>query len=226
MASDNSQDKQSSPLSQLFGLFTGIPIGNLLSIGLELGPKLFGGHRLEGMYEVLEYESTLELKDTKGKCACFRKREKVRYLQDNIIAYQDQAWGDGEILLGYRCTPGAAVDFHRPAHKTYVLISLREVKNRGDVDEFNIQWEIHNGFRRSQESWETEVSHPTGRVKVRVVFPKSRPPLRATLIEDTRHRTQILNEDAQLKLPDGRWQLTWENDQPRLHERYILKWDW
>jgi len=30
----------------------------------------------------------------------------VRYLQDNVIAYRDQAWGDGEILVDYRCTPG------------------------------------------------------------------------------------------------------------------------
>ena len=59
-----------------------------------------------GMYEVLEYESTLELLDAKGQRATFHKREKVRYLQDNVIAYQDQAWGDGEILLQYRCTPG------------------------------------------------------------------------------------------------------------------------
>jgi len=28
--------------------------------------------------------------------ATFKKREKVRYLQDNVVAYQDQAWGDGE----------------------------------------------------------------------------------------------------------------------------------
>ena len=55
------------------------------------------------MYDVLEYESTLELKDRGGKRATFQKREKVRYRQDNIIAYQNQAWGDGEVLLNYRC---------------------------------------------------------------------------------------------------------------------------
>ncbi len=42
---------------------------------------------------MLEYESTLELLDRKGEKAIFKKRQKVRYLQDNIIAYQDQAWG-------------------------------------------------------------------------------------------------------------------------------------
>jgi hypothetical protein len=43
------------------------------------------------MYEVLEYESTPEPKDRGGKRASFKKREKVRYRQNSIIAYQDQA---------------------------------------------------------------------------------------------------------------------------------------
>ena len=37
----------------------------------------------------------------------------MRYLQDNIIAYHDQTWDDGDILLDYRCTPGTAVDRYR-----------------------------------------------------------------------------------------------------------------
>jgi hypothetical protein len=60
------------------------------------------GRSYRGLYEVLEYISTLELKDREGKNATFEKREKVRYLQTNVIAYQGQACGDGEILLNYR----------------------------------------------------------------------------------------------------------------------------
>jgi hypothetical protein len=52
-----------------------------------------------GLYEVLEYESTLELKDRGGERATLKKREKVRYLQDNIIAYHDRAWADFGHLL-------------------------------------------------------------------------------------------------------------------------------
>ena len=178
------------------------------------------------MYEVLEYESTLELKDARGKRATFKKREKVRYLQDNIIAYQDQAWGDGQILIDYRCSPGVAVDFHRPSRQTYILIALRDVKQHGDTDEINIQWGIKNGFLRDQEAWETQVSHPTQRLKVQVIFPKSRPPVQVVIIEDTSRRSQILEENAQRKLPDGRWIVVWETYKPRLNERYILKWEW
>jgi hypothetical protein len=192
----------------------------------KVASKLFQGQSVEGMYEVLEYESTLELKDIKGKRAFFRKREKVRYLQDNIIAYQDQAWGDGDILLNYRCTPGTPVDKYRPGRKTYILVSLREVKNQGDVDEFNIQWEIANGFSRTKERWETEVRHRMRLLKIQVIFPKDRPPINVSLVEDTSNRVHIFDKAHKARLPDGRWLISWEMHRPRLHETYILKWEW
>ena len=180
----------------------------------------------EGMYEVLEYETTLELHDPKGKKATLKKREKVRYLQDNIIAYQDQAWGDGEILIDYRCTPGKPVDRYQPGKKTLILISRREVKHRGDVDTYNIEWGIRKGFTRTKELWETEIKHRTKQLKIQVIFPKIRPPLQVSLIEGLRQRTRILNGDQLKKLPDGRWLVTWETYRPRLYECYILRWEW
>jgi len=107
----------------------------------------------KGLYEVLDYEATLELKDKRGKRACVRKYEKVRYLQNNIVTFQDQAWGDGKILINYRCSPGFPVDTYRSGYINYILISLREVKNRGDVDEFHIDWGIHQGFLRPTGFW-------------------------------------------------------------------------
>ena len=71
---------------------------------------------------MLKYESTLEFLDPEGTKVIFRKREMVRYLQDNIIAYQDQAWGDGQILVNYYCTPGTRVDSYRLGYKWYKLI--------------------------------------------------------------------------------------------------------
>jgi len=47
----------------------------------------------KGMYEVLDFQTKLTIHDPKGKNATLTKYEKVRFLQDNIIAYQDQAWG-------------------------------------------------------------------------------------------------------------------------------------
>lgn len=178
-----------------------------------------------GIYEVLEYESTLELKDREGKDAAFNKRESVCYLQDSIIAYQDQAWGDGEILLDYHCSPGTPVDQYRSGHKTYILVSRREVKNKGDIDEFNIEWGIHRGFLRRTGYWETHVTHHTRHLKVSVIFPKSRPPRLAKLIESNRQRNYTLAKSTKVLL-DGRWLVTWETYRPRLYEKYVLQWEW
>jgi len=73
---------------------------------LQRIPKIIKDIKLwfasKGMFEVLDYETILEIKDRNGRKARVTKNQKVRYLQDNIIAYQDQAWGDGEILKNYQ----------------------------------------------------------------------------------------------------------------------------
>jgi len=117
------------------------------------------------------------------------------------------------------------VDRYRLGHKTHILVSWREVKNRGDVDEFNIEWGIRQGFLRPTGQWETHVKHPTKHLKVSVVFPKSRPPLSVVLIENDRQRSHNLSEQIR-RLPGDRWQVCWETRKPRLHETYILQWEW
>jgi len=213
-------------LSNLLGLVLKARWVEVVAGLWALGRKIARGYAEEGLYEVLEYDGTLELLDKRGERARIRKREKVRFVQSQTMAYQDQAWGDGEILLDYRCTPGVPVDRYRPAHKTFILISLREVKRRGDIEEFNIEWGMRGGFLRASELWETEVSHRTRSLKIQLVFPRSRPPLRVMLLEGGSQRSQVLPDTAQVRLPDGRWLVSWKSDRPRLHERYILKWDW
>ncbi len=183
-------------------------------------------HRTDGMYEVLEYESLLELKDEHGRFAQFTKHEKVKYLQNNIIAYQDHAWGDGEILQDYKCTPGLVVDKYRPGQKTFLLISLRRVKKRGDVDDFNMEWGIRNGFVRKHELWETEVRHRTRRMEMKIIFPKHRPPRRVWVEEALQGKQFRLDASRLVTLPNGRFQLTWQTSKPQLNERYQIHWEW
>ncbi len=211
---------------KLLASFLGLPWLDMIAQAWQLVRKLSRGLADEGMYEVLEYESCLELKDRKGHKDQFTKREKVRYLQNNIIAYQDHAWGDGKILQNYQCTPGVVVDQYRPGQKTFLLISLREVKEHGDVDEFHIDWEIEKGFTRNHELWETDVRHRTQYMKVQVIFPKARPPRRVWLEEVLSRRKWNLVDDMKIELPDGRFQITWQTNQPRLNERYQLHWEW
>jgi hypothetical protein len=179
-----------------------------------------------GLYDVLEYEITIEILDQKGKKATVHKRQRVRYLQDNIIAYQDQAWGDGDILKNYRCSPGKPVDQYRSGHKTHTLISLREEKNKGDEDEYLIQWEWKEGFLSNTGYWATKINHRTKYVIVNIVFPKFRPPTRWWISTSNYKQFSLLSSDTLTRLPDGRWTITWEKKNPKLFGNYLLKWEW
>jgi len=225
MADEKRNDDQSL-FDKLIAVLSVLPWPEALGDLWKIMRNMMQGWSYRGMYEVLDYESTLELKDRGGKRATFKKRERVRYLQDNVIAYQDQAWGDGKVLVNYCCTPGTPVDRYRSGYKTYVLISRREVKTKGEVDEFNIEWGVRQGFLKRTGHWETDVTHRTRHLKMNVIFPKSRPPRCATLVEGNRQRSHNLGKGAQMLLPDGRWLVTWETRKARLYENYILQWEW
>jgi hypothetical protein len=207
-------------------LLLDIPWIDVMAQVWKLTRHLWQGLADEGIYEVLEYESTLELQDKKGQIASFWKRELVRYRQNNIIAYQDHAWGDGNILSDYHCSPGIVVDRYRPGNKTFLLISLRETKQRGDVDEFNISWKLNESFVREHELWETEVRHKTKQLNVKIIFPAARPPRRAWIEEQLQRRKKLLGPETIRHLHNGRWQLSWRSEKPRLNERYQLHWEW
>ncbi|MEZ4710671.1 MAG: hypothetical protein R3A44_25970 [Caldilineaceae bacterium] len=91
--------------------------------------------RIDGVFEVLEYDDTLELQDPRGEIAVFKRRIKVRFLQDYVIAFQDYAWGDGNQLANYRISPGQVVDKYLESGRWNILVSLRETKMKGDVEE-------------------------------------------------------------------------------------------
>lgn len=182
--------------------------------------------RYHGIYEVLDCQMQLELCDAKGKVAVLDKRLQVRFAQNNIIAYQDQAWGDGAIFDEYRCRPGFPVDTYRDGHCYRVLISLRETKNRGDREEFRIHRTIQNGFTRETEDFQVEIEHPTRHLELTIVFPRTRPPRSVKLVEQNAGRTRPLAANGIQQLPDGRYEVRWKSSNLTLYESYIIRWEW
>ncbi|HWQ89228.1 MAG TPA: hypothetical protein VN374_04580 [Desulfitobacteriaceae bacterium] len=180
----------------------------------------------QGPYKVLDYEAALELRDKHGYRAFVSKYEKVQYLQDDVIAFQDQAWGDGKILKKYNCTPGLPVDTYRSGFKNHILVSLRGARKTGDIDEFHISWEIRDGFLRHVGYWATEICHYTEKIKMRVIFPKGRPPQSASVIQKNQRKATPLGSSSFVTLPGGRQEIVWEKVQPKLFEQYILQWKW
>jgi len=223
---NNNTPDSSNMQTGLLAMILNLPWLAMIGRFWGIGRRILRGFASEGIYEVLDYECTLELKDRDGRKAIIHKREKVRYLQDAITAYEDQAWGDGKILLDYHCSPGIPVDQYRLGHKTYKLISLRQFKNKDDIDEFNIEWKMRNGFLKPMGFWGTSINHRTSKVTIKVVFPKNRPPLDVSITESNIQRTHCLGKDNLQVLADGSSVIIWENTNPRLYEDYLLKWSW
>jgi hypothetical protein len=182
--------------------------------------------RQAGLYEMLEHDAVLELGDPQGESALYKKRQRVKFLQDHVIAFQDFAWGDGRVLADYRCSPGVVVDRYKNGDRWNVLISLRETKSRGDNEDFHIQRRIIRGFTKNEEWWQLEMQHETRWLKLSIIFPKRRPCQRAVLFEKTRNRVTVLNSESLANLPDGRQVLTWEKTRPKRFETYTIKWCW
>ena len=114
----------------------------ILSDMYQWGKSYVQRLRKPGMYEVLNYESTLGILDDEGRMGLVRKVEEVRFLQDNIIAIQDQVWGINNSISDYICSPGLPVDLYQSGHKIFVIISLREIKSEGDIEIFNFEWKL------------------------------------------------------------------------------------
>ena len=179
-----------------------------------------------GIYEVISYDSTVEIMDTKGQEVVVTRLEEVQFLRDNTVAFYDTCWGDGDLFAEYECSPGVPVDLFTDGSRQRVLISLRETKNHGDVLLFRIRRKIVGGFAKREEWWETETLHQTRWLRVRIVFPKDRPCQRATVTQKSKEKTWPLGEGHFRFLADGRQELSWEIAHPILHESYIIKWCW
>ena len=179
-----------------------------------------------GVYEILDYRGRLELLDGEGREAVVTRREKIRVLQDNVVALVDHAWGPGSQFATYECRPGTPVDFYDDGSMQSVLISLREVKSRDDRFELRVRRTIKDGFA-DKEGWlETEINRRMKHPRWSIIFPKERHCKKATVGRRHSHRTVALEKQHFAFLSDGRQELVWETSHPRLHDRYVIKWTW
>ena len=199
-----------------------------IAIALDIGARLrrYLCVQPTGPYEILDYEVTVELLDTKGKDAIFKKRQRVKFLQNSIIAFEDYAWGDGDILSDYRCTPGVVVDKYKEGDRWNILVSLRDTKSVGDIEQFHIEQRVKNTYLKRDEWLQTEIRRHTRRLMMNVIFPKARHCKRAVIVKRSANKATELEANNIDTLPDGRQLVSWATDHTRPYEVYTLKWRW
>jgi hypothetical protein len=129
-------------------------------------------------------------------------------------------------LAEYTCSPGVVVDRYREGDRWNLLISLRETKNRGDVLEFYIERKVRDGFTQTEEWHQAEMRRHARLLQMAVIFPKARHCQRATILQRSRNRVQVLGPEHFHQLADGRQRVNWETHQVNVYDVYTLKWVW
>lgn len=192
----------------------------------QFSDLLFSWRQARGIYEVLDYQVELELCDAAGHHAIYKKHQEIKFLQDNVMAYSDKAWGEGDIFAEYKCSPGVAVDRYKDGYRWRVLISLREAKHKNDREMIQIERHIRNGFTKSTEYLQTDTDHHIHNLTVTLLFPKERHPKSVRLTEQNSSKGFELGKEHFHELPDNRMKVIWQVKKPRLYGSYILSWDW
>lgn len=217
------KDSYSLLLRKLFSIFSLEWIPVLFSLYQDLREILTNG---QGMYEILEYDSSIKLVDTAGKNAILKRQQKVRFLQNHVIAFQDHVWGEGELFEKYNVSPGVVADRYREGNHWNVLISLRETKSKGDIEDFYIERTAKNSFTKRDEWWQVGIWCKTQILKLSILFPKDRHCKRAILQTRSNNKTVVLGPEHFQTLPNDRQLLRWEIANPPLSEVYTIRWTW
>jgi hypothetical protein len=183
-----------------------------------------GGY--QALYEVLRCDATLELLDAQGQTAVLARDQQLRFLQDGIVGLYHQVWGEGELFDDYDVEPGVVADHFQLGARHITLISLRQIKNRGDTLRLHIRREVRGGWTAPEEWLEIAVDHPTRSLRVRVIFPQARPPRNACLIEEATGTGRELKPRRWQVDRLGRMVILWQKRPPRVGETYLLRWEW
>lgn len=195
----------------------------LSSAGLGILPLTSG---YQALYEVSRFEASLELCDGRGDLALLQREQDLRFIQDGVVGVYHQVWGDGQLFDEYEVEPGVVADRFQFGSRSITLISLREVKSRGDHLRLWIRRRIKRGWTQAEEWLELAVSHQTRILRARVIFPLERSPSRATIIEESTGSARELEKRRWQLDSRGRTILTWQKRNPALGETYILRWSW
>lgn len=187
--------------------------------------SLYVRERSGAAYEVVEQDQVYDIYDPDGQEATHRRRFKIRFLQNDQIAIREYIWGDGpHIARNYACQPGRIVDIHRYGPYWHVLISLDEVKNRGDVGEYWSSRTLVGSFTNQHEWVSLLIKHRTERATITVIMPEGRPVTRAFLTTD--FGTTEVPHGVEETYANNRQHLIVRMSRPPLNQVFTLRWEW
>lgn len=172
-------------------------------------------------YEILSYDATLKLFDSRGARASFSRQQLIRFTQDGVSAILDHYWGDGVGLTTYDNSAGSLEGSLLDGRRRHLVIGLKHSTVRGTVLPFTVTRQAIATFTQPNEWLETIVDHPIQRIRQEVFFPVDRPCLKARLFFGKHSMLVPVSKTA-----SGQTVLRYRVERPVTDAPYLLRWVW
>lgn len=204
-----------------------------LALVLLVGVTLYAlsvRERYGGIYEIVTSELEWDLTAADGREAFVTKKNKVRFIQNNVLAIPDYIWGDGSTKSEYSCNVGQKVAEFQEGAKTCVVIVLDRMYKRDEELELEIKRTVRDAFMGTREWIEVKPLAGTPELTLNVLWPAGRSAERAelTIENERRNRRSVeqLGDDSFHWGPGGRQQITRHFARPSPDERIRIEWSW
>ena len=185
-------------------------LGGLLSDTFEVPRDIFA-------YETIKFSGRLEILDRERRAARFVRRQRVRFLEDDVGVFMDRVWGEGVLFAGY-AAPGLRMLEPIRTLKGYVVpLRLPRLFRKGDVFDIVTERRIIGAFYHPLAYWDTAMSAPTELVSIEVAAPAGTPIKRPEIVAPARGDMDARQRQRSLEFRVAR---------PALDVPYKLAWSW
>lgn len=188
-----------------------------------LRPHLAGVFKPSALYDVLNFEATIEVKDSRGYQAVYSKKQRLRFLKDNVSTVYDYGWGTGNAFASHRVEPGHIVERKQIGPRYRSLVMLPEPQHKGDELTLSVRRLIKDKFTGKGNWLEGEVYNKMQRMRLSVILPASRPVTRAWLVQRRQPTESLVSAKP---ISGHRQRLASTITNPKIGDMYTLVWDW
>lgn len=168
-------------------------------------------------FETIKFSGKVEILDREGHVARFRRRQRIRFLEDGVTTFFDRVWGEGVLFANYHAKAMRLIDAI-PTRKGYVVVlALPRPFKKGEVFEVETQRRIVGAFIYDWGYWDSTMAVPTERLQIDVLTPSGLNTRRPEIIAPA-------YGDFDASKTRGRLQLRVRHPAPSVP--YRLRWDW
>ncbi len=187
------------------------------------GRRLFTG--MSGVdYENDFIDEVIDIRDRQGATAVLEKRQQVRFRRGESAILRDGIWGEGKQLARYSVVGARQVGVKHEGLRKTVLLAIEPRPIEGQPQEVRITRTMRHAFGEPTGFFDLMAERPTKRLSLKVLFPRSRPPKCAHLVEWPSERT-VRAVPVKYRA-DRRPFLSWKEIRPHPLSAYSLRWTW